>query len=290
MIKLIKILVTGGNGQLGSELRSLSLKFNQFQWIFTDIDELDLSDLNNLENNISKISPNIIINCAAYTNVDKAESEKELANILNFKALDLISSWSNTNKCKLIHISTDYVFDGNSSIPLTEDAKTSPINMYGKTKLKGEKVCLDNDSNCIVIRTSWVYSSNGKNFVKTVFSLMSKKDSLNIINDQIGSPTYAKDLAETIINIINYKDWIPGLYHYSNEGEVSWFDFAKSIKKHFGFRTNINGISTEKYPTPAKRPRYSLLDKSKIKRTFKIRVPHYEDSLQKCIKILKNEK
>ena len=290
MIKLIKILVTGGNGQLGSELRSLSLMFNQFQWIFTDVDELDLSDLNNLENNISKISPNIIINCAAYTNVDKAQSEKELANILNFKALDLISDWSSSNKCKLIHISTDYVFDGNSTIPLKEHAKTLPINIYGETKLKGERVCLKNDSNSIIIRTSWVYSCYGKNFVKTMCSLMRERNSLNIINDQVGSPTYAKDLAETIINIINHKDWIPGLYHYSNEGEVSWYDFAKSIKKHFGFGTIINGISTDEYPTPAKRPKYSLMDKSKIKITYNIKVPSYESSLERCIKILKNEK
>ncbi|MDB4164471.1 dTDP-4-dehydrorhamnose reductase, partial [Flavobacteriaceae bacterium] len=213
-----------------------------------------------------------------------------LANLINFKAVDEISKWSSSNNCKLIHVSTDYVFDGNSSIPLKENAITGPLNVYGLTKLKGEKSCLKNDPKSIIVRTSWVYSSFGKNFVKTMSFLMSQKNSLNIINDQIGSPTYARDLAEVIINIINYKDWIPGLYHYSNEGEVSWFDFAKSIKKHYGFKTNINGISTDEYPTPAKRPRYSLLDKSKIKRIFNIRVPHYEDSLQKCIKILKNEK
>ena len=286
----MKILVTGANGQLGSELRCLSKNKNHFDWVFTDVNGLDLSDLNNLENNISKISPNFIINCAAYTNVDKAESEKELANILNFKAVDIISKWSSVNKRKLIHISTDYVFDGSSETPLKEDAILNPINFYGITKLNGENVCLKNDFNSIIIRTSWVYSSFGKNFVKTMSALMSEKNSLNIINDQIGSPTYAKDLAGTIINIINYKDWIPGLYHYSNEGEVSWYEFAKSIKKYYGFSTNIIGISTEEYPTPAKRPRYSLLDKSKIKNTFKIRIPKYEHSLEKCIKILKNEK
>ena len=286
----MKILVTGGNGQLGSELKCLSENHNQFEWIFTDLNELNLLDFSNLKKNISKISPNIIINCAAYTNVDKAESEFELANLVNFKAVDIISDWSSCHKCKLIHISTDYVFDGNSEIPLKEDANTSPINIYGTTKLNGENACLKNDPNSIIIRTSWVYSSFGKNFVKTMSSLMSKKNSLNIINDQIGSPTYAKDLADTIIKIINFQDWIPGLYHYSNEGEVSWFVFAKSIKKFFGYNTKLNGISTNEYPTPAKRPRYSLLDKSKIKTTFNIKVPNYEISLEKCIKILKNEK
>ena len=286
----MKILVTGGNGQLGSELKCLSENHNQFEWIFTDLNELNLLDFSNLKKNISKISPNIIINCAAYTNVDKAESEFELANLVNFKAVDIISDWSSCHKCKLIHISTDYVFDGNSEIPLKEDANTSPINIYGTTKLNGENACLKNDPNSIIIRTSWVYSSFGKNFVKTMSSLMSKKNSLNIINDQIGSPTYAKDLADTIIKIINFQDWIPGLYHYSNEGEVSWFVFAKSIKKFFGYNTKLNGISTDEYPTPAKRPRYSLLDKSKIKTTFNIKVPNYEISLEKCIKILKNEK
>ena len=286
----MKILVTGANGQLGSELRSLSLANDNFEWIFSDVNELDLKDINNIHSYMSNIVPEIIINCAAYTNVDKAESEPELANLINFKAVDEISKWSSANSCNLIHISTDYVFNGNSSFPLKENAFTSPLNIYGLTKLKGEKVCLKNDSNCIIIRTSWVYSSFGKNFVKTISSLMSQKDSLNIISDQIGSPTYAKDLAELILIIINYKAWIPGLYHYSNEGEVSWFDFAKSIKKYFGFSTALFPILTDEYPTPAKRPSYSLLDKSKIKTTFNIKVPSYESSLGKCIKILKNEK
>jgi len=286
----MKILVTGANGQLGSEFRLLSLIYDNFIWVFTGINELDLIDFKNLNNNLSKINPDLIINCAAYTNVDKAESEEKLANLLNFKAVDLLSKWTSNNKSKIIHISTDYVFDGNSSISLKEDAFTSPINIYGKSKLKGEKACQKNDLNCIIIRTSWVYSTFGKNFVKTMSSLMKKKDTLNIVNDQIGSPTYARDLAETITNIINYKDWLPGLYHYSNEGEVSWFDFAKSIKKNYGYSTSLNSISTDEYPTPAKRPSYSLLDTSKIKTTFNIKVPSYESSLEKCIKILKNEK
>tara|TARA_B100001173_G_C15906093_1_gene512087 strand:+ start:33 stop:893 length:861 start_codon:yes stop_codon:yes gene_type:complete len=285
----MKILVTGGNGQLGSELRYLSLFYNQFQWIFTDINELDLSDLENLESNISKIAPSLIINCAAYTSVDKAEYENELANNLNFKAVDIISKWSSNNSKKLIHISTDYVFDGNSDIPLKEDALTSPINFYGHTKLEGERICLKNDINSIIIRTSWVYSSFGNNFVKIMNNLMLKKDSLSVVNDQIGSPTYAADLASAILAIINHNKWTAGLYHYSNEGEISWFDFANDIKNLGNFKIKIKGISSEEYPTSAKRPNYSLLDKTKIKKIYNIDVPHYMDSLKKCIKILQNE-
>ena len=285
----MKILVTGANGQLGSELRSLSETQNQFEWIFTDVNELDLSDILNIEYNISYFSPDIILNCAAYTNVDKAESESELASLINFKAVDIISKWSSANNAKLIHISTDYVFNGNSETPIKENALTSPINVYGATKLEGEKACLNNDPDSVIIRTSWVYSSFGNNFVKTMCNLMNKKDSLGVINDQIGSPTYAADLAETILKIIDYKNWISGLYNYSNEGEISWFDFANDIKYFGNFKTNIHGIPSEEYPTIAKRPKYSLLDKTKIKETFNIKVPYYKDSLAKCIKILQNE-
>jgi dTDP-4-dehydrorhamnose reductase len=282
----MKILVTGANGQLGSEIKFLSSKNNQYKWIFTDQDELDLSDLKNLESNISKISPSIIINCAAYTSVDKAESDIKLSNILNFKAVDLISKWSSINGKKLIHISTDYVFDGTSKNPLDEKSPPSPINIYGLTKLHGEKVCLKNDPNSIIIRTSWVYSSFGNNFVKTMCNLMEKRDLLKVINDQKGSPTYAADLAETIIKIINHKKWISGLYHYSNEGEITWFEFANSIKEINNYNVKIEGVLTNEYPTPAKRPKYSLLDKKKIKETFNLEIPFYKDSLEKCLKIL----
>ena len=285
----MKILVTGANGQLGSELRFLSLNNNQHEWIFTDIHELDLSDLKNLDSNISKISPSLIINCAAYTSVDKAESENKLANILNFKAVDLMSKWSSNNSKKFIHISTDYVFDGNSKIPLKEDELTAPINVYGSSKLKGEEICLKNDINSIILRTSWVYSSYGNNFVKIMRNLMLKKNIISVVNDQIGSPTYAADLAKAILEIVNNTQWIPGLYHYSNDGEISWYDFANDIKHFFNYETQIDGISTKDYPTVAKRPKYSLLDKTKIKETYNIKVPFYKDSLKKCIKILQNE-
>ena len=287
---MIKILVTGSNGQVGSEIKKIAKKRSEVKWLFTDRNSLDLSKIDLTVRFLDSAKPSIIINCAAYTNVDKAESEPKLANLINVKAVDSLSKWSYSNNVKLFHISTDYVFDGNSSIPLKEDAITTPLNVYGLTKLEGEKVCLKNDPNCIVIRTSWVFSSFGKNFVKTIFNQMSKKDSLNIINDQVGSPTYANDLANVIIKIIDHKYWIPGLYHYSNEGEVSWYEFAKSIKKHFGFTTKLISISSDDYLSVAKRPKYSLLDKSKIKTTFNINVPNYENSLEKCITILKNEK
>ena len=287
---MIKILVTGSNGQLGSEIKKIAKKRSEVNWLFTDKNSFDLSKIDLIERFLNSVKPSIIINCAAYTNVDKAESESKLANLINVTAVDSLSKWSSLNNIKLFHISTDYVFDGNSSIPLKEDTITAPLNIYGLTKLEGEKVCLKNDPNCIIIRTSWVFSSFGKNFVKTIFNQMSKKDSLNIINDQIGSPTYANDLANVIIKIIDHKYWIPGLYHYSNEGEVSWFEFAKSIKKYFGFTTKLIAISSDNYLSEAKRPKYSLLDKSKIKTTFNINVPNYENSLEKCITILKNEK
>ena len=285
----MRILVTGANGQLGSELRVLSLTQNKHEWIFTDLQELDLSDLKKLDSKISEISPSLIINCAAYTDVDKAETEILLSNIINFKAVDLISKWSANNNIKLIHISTDYVFDGNSEIPLKENALTSPVNVYGSSKLKGESACLKNDLNSIIIRTSWVYSSFGNNFLKIMRNLMDKRDLLNVVNDQIGSPTYAADLAEVILTIVNHEKWIPGLYHYSNEGEISWFDFANDIKYFSNFKTQINGIPTEEYPTAAKRPKYSLLNKTKIKKTYNIKVPFYRDSVEKCIKILQDE-
>jgi len=282
-----KILVTGGNGQLGSELKVLSKNDNKFEWVFTDWEELNLCDLANLELAVSGINPDIIINCAAHTAVDKAESEFDLSDILNHQAVAILAKWSFDNDCKLIHISTDYVFDGNSAVALTEEAPTNPINVYGITKLAGEKACLRENPNAIIIRTSWVYSSFGNNFVKTMSRLMQERESLNVVNDQIGSPTYAADLVQAIITIINYPNWLPGIYHFSNEGEISWFQFALAIKEIGGFNCEVKGIPSSAYPTPAKRPAYSLLDKSKIKETYGVEVPEYKISLEKCLELLK---
>jgi dTDP-4-dehydrorhamnose reductase len=281
-----KILVTGSNGQLGSELRNLSKLENQYEWIFTDWQELDLSDLENLSSRISQLNPNFLINCAAHTAVDKAESEIELANVLNHLAVEIIARWTYNNDCKFIHISTDYVFDGTSKIPLSEVAPTSPINVYGKTKLAGEKACKTENSQAIIIRTSWVYSSYGTNFVKTISRLMKEKDTLNVVNDQIGSPTYAADLAQTIMSILNHSNWQSGIYNYSNEGEISWFEFALAIKEIGGFDCKVIGIAAANYPAPAKRPAFSLLDKSKVKATYAIVVPDYKQSLRKCLELM----
>lgn len=281
-----KILVTGANGQLGSELRGLSNLDNQYEWIFTDWQELDLSDLQNLAVKITTISPDILINCAAYTAVDKAESEIELADVLNHQAVAIMANWTFANNCKFIHVSTDYVFDGTSSIALNEDAPTAPINVYGKTKLSGERACRNENPESIIIRTSWVYSSYGANFVKTMSRLMKEKDTLNVVNDQIGSPTYAADLAVTILYIINHSNWQAGIFNYSNEGEISWYEFALTIQEIGRFECKVSGISSSQYPTPAKRPAFSLLDKSKIKATYSLLIPDYKESLRKCMELM----
>jgi dTDP-4-dehydrorhamnose reductase len=282
-----KILVTGANGQLGSELQKLAAQQTQYSWVFTDYQELDLCDLDHLANKISNISPTIIINCAAHTAVDKAESEVELADVLNHQAVAIMAKWSHINDCKLIHISTDYVFDGNSSVALQEDASTDPINVYGVTKLAGEKSCLQANPNAIIIRTSWVYSSFGNNFVKTMSRLLQERDSLNVVNDQIGSPTYAADLACAIMTIVAHSEWQSGIYNFSNEGEISWYEFVLAIQEIGKFDCLVNGIPSSEYPTPAKRPAFSLLDKSKIKNIFGVEVPAYKVSLNKCMELLK---
>ena len=281
-----KILVTGANGQLGSEFRFLSNFDNQYKWIFTDRGEFDLMDLKNLKDKISNINPDILINCAAYTAVDKAESEIESADILNHQSVEIMAEWTLYNDCKLIHVSTDYVFDGTSSIALREDSRTAPINIYGKTKLAGEIACLKGNPQSIIIRTSWVYSSYGANFVKTMLRLLKEKDALNVVSDQIGSPTYAADLAQAIFVIINHANWQAGVYNYSNEGEISWYEFALAIQEISGLECNLNGIPSSQYPTPAKRPSFSLLDKSKIKATYSLHIPHYKESLIKCMVML----
>jgi dTDP-4-dehydrorhamnose reductase len=283
-----KILVTGANGQLGSELKELSSRYSQFEWVFADRSLLDLSVIGSITNVLDDLQPQIILNCAAYTSVDKAESETELADILNHQAVAVLAQWTKANGCKILHISTDYVFDGNSSMPLTEEAATGPINVYGQTKLAGEQACFRENSNAIVIRTSWVYSSFGANFVKTMRKLMQERDSLNVVNDQIGSPTYAADLAQAMMTIITHSNWQAGIYNYSNEGEISWYEFAIAIQEIGGFDCLVTGIPSSDYPTPAKRPHYSLLDKSKIKNTFAIVVPGYRESLEKCMALIRD--
>jgi dTDP-4-dehydrorhamnose reductase len=285
----MKVLVIGSDGQLGLEFQKISNSYDSLSWVFSTTKTLDLLRLGIINSFLNNINPSVIINCAAYTSVDKAETESRLANIINFKAVDIISKWSSNNNKKLIHVSTDYVFDGLSNIPLSENSKTKPVNEYGSSKLKGEIACLKNDPSSIVIRTSWLYSSFGKNFVKTMIDLMKKNNSVKVVNDQIGSPTYAYDLAKVIIEIImNNKNKL-GLFHYSNEGEISWFEFAKSIRDYYNLECEIIGVSSKEFKTLAKRPQYSLLNKSKIKTTFNLEIPDYKQSLKNCIEIIKNE-
>ena len=282
-----KILVTGANGQLGSELKELSSNYSQFEWVFADRLVLDLSDLASMSNVLDRIQPQVIINCAAYTAVDKAETETELADILNHKAVAILAQWTQSHSAQLLHVSTDYVFDGNSSTALTEETPTGPINVYGQTKLDGEQACLRENPNAIVIRTSWLYSRFGNNLVNTFIRLMQERDSLNVVNDQIGSPTYAADLAQAILTIITHSHWQAGIYHYSNEGEISWYEFALAIQQIGGWDCAISGIPSSDYPTPAQRPHYSLLDKSKITTTFGVVVPGYRESLEQCMGIIR---
>ena len=285
----MKILVIGSGGQLGLEFQKISNSYDSLSWIFSTTKTLDLLKLDSVSSFLNDINPSLIINCAAYTSVDKAETESKLADIINHEAVNIISRWTSDNNKKLIHVSTDYVFDGLSNISLSENSKTNPVNEYGSSKLKGEIACLKNDSNSIIIRTSWLYSSFGNNFVKTMIELMKKNKSVRVVNDQIGSPTYAYDLAKVILKIIVNNKNKSGLFHYSNEGEISWFEFARSIRELYKLDCEIIGVSSDEFKTLAKRPKYSLLDKSKIKKTFNLEIPNYKQSLENCIKVIKNE-
>ncbi|MGO4819425.1 dTDP-4-dehydrorhamnose reductase [Flavobacterium sp. W22_SRS_FP1] len=284
-----KILVTGATGQLGSELRVLSENYAQYEWVFADRTQVSLDDLLVLENQLNGIRPNIILNCGAYTAVDKAEEEQELADLINHQSVKIISQYANNNQVKLIHISTDYVFDGTSAVALTEDATTRPINVYGATKRAGELACLEANPDAVIIRTSWVYSRFGNNFVKTMQRLLEERDTISVVNDQIGSPTYAADLAQAIMDIVTAQEWVPGIYNYSNEGEISWYEFVLAIQEIGSYECEVKGIPSSSYPTRAKRPAFSLLDKAKIKEIYGVNVPDYKDSLRICMGLLKRE-
>ncbi|WP_309498798.1 dTDP-4-dehydrorhamnose reductase [Sulfurovum sp.] len=281
---MLNVLVTGSNGQLGSELKELSGEYD-YNYFFTDRDTLDISDEAALRNFIETHLIDTIINCAAYTAVDKAETEQEDADRINHLAVKYLAQISKEKNIKLIHISTDYVFDGKNFKPYLETDKTNPNSVYGQTKLDGEKALQEiNSENSIIIRTSWVYSSFAANFVKTMLRLGKEKEQLGVIFDQAGTPTYARDLAKTILEILpNIENDSVEIYNYSNEGVLSWYDFAKEIMRMAKLDCKINPIETKQYPTPAARPHYSLLNKSKIKEDFDITIPYWKDSLDECL-------
>jgi len=285
-----KILVTGANGQLGSEIKALAQHYPKFDFIFTDIEDFPLDQSEVIISNFKRIQPHIVINCAAYTAVDKAETDSVTADAINHLAIATIATLCTESGAKLVHISTDYVFDGSSPVAYTEEDQPNPKSVYGVTKLAGETACLKNCPQSIIIRTAWVYSEFGSNFVKTMLRLMTERESIGVVNDQVGSPTYAADLAQVILTILDGSKWEPGIYHYSNAGEISWFDFARDIKAIANKTCEINGIPASSYPTPAERPSYSLLDKSKIKSVYGIEAIDYKVSLRIMMdKLLKNQ-
>jgi dTDP-4-dehydrorhamnose reductase len=282
----MNILVTGCNGQLGSEMQLLEKENPQHTFYNTDVEELDITDQDAIEKFVAYNGIDGIVNCAAYTAVDKAEANEELCTRLNAEAPAYLAAAVGRRGGWMIQISTDYVFDGTKHTPYTEDDDTCPNSVYGKTKLVGElnvqKLC----ENSMIIRTAWLYSTFGNNFVKTMIRLGKEKPELGVIFDQIGTPTYARDLAVAIFAAVN-KGIVPGVYHFSNEGVISWYDFTKAIHRIAGINTcHVRPLHTAEYPTPAKRPHYSVLDKTKIKNTFGIEVPYWEESLRECIEKL----
>ncbi|MDR2840829.1 MAG: dTDP-4-dehydrorhamnose reductase [Paludibacter sp.] len=279
----MNILITGSNGQLGNEMRIIAEKFTEINFFFTDVAELDITDKQAIESFIAAHNINIIVNCAAYTAVDRAENDHVLCYTLNRDAVRNLGEVAQAADVKIIHISTDYVFDGSNNVPYSEDASICPLGVYGKSKAAGESELLNVCSNAIIIRTAWLYSTFGNNFVKTMLRLGRERDSLNVVFDQIGSPTYAADLATAILSIITSEKWLAGIYHFSNEGVCSWYDFTKSIHRIANITCDVRPVESKDYPTPTVRPHYSVLNKAKIKSTYGITIPHWEEALCRCL-------
>jgi len=280
----MNILLTGCNGQLGRELRTELEHTIPGKTTYTDVEQLDITDSKAINNFLEQNEYTHIVNCAAYTDVNEAENDPTACYRINADAVTNIASAASRLGIKVLHISTDYVFDGNSYKPYREADKVNPISNYGTSKRKGEMVLLSMCPDAVIIRTSWLYSPHGKNFVKTMLRMGHELSEIKVVSDQIGTPTYARDLAKTIITVLTSRQWVSGIFHFSNEGVCSWFDFAKSIHRLAGIKNcNIIPVTTDDYPTPVKRPPYSVLDKSLIKRTFGIEIPYWEESLHECI-------
>lgn len=286
------ILVTGKNGQLGRELQALASMYPQYQFVFTDRSELDITNMQEVNSYFEKALPQYCVNAAAYTAVDKAETEKDLAMRVNAEAVSHLASACRRHKTQFIHISTDYVFSGTANAPYDETDEINPVNYYGLTKLMGEQNALTIDPSSIIIRTSWVYSAYGNNFVKTMLRLMADRETVKVVNDQYGSPTYAADLAEAILEIISFLSNLSsagGLYHYSNEGNITWYDFAIAIKELSASPCNVVPIPTSEFPTPAKRPHWSIMSKEKICSEFSLQLSPWQDSLKRCFIALRGK-
>ncbi len=289
MTPVKNILVTGAAGQLGKEFADIAAKFPQYVFHFVTKDELPIDDFDAVNSFIKTFNITYCINCAAYTAVDKAETEIEKAFLINASSAGNLAAACKQSNAVFIHFSTDYVFNGNGTKPYKETGAVEPVNVYGQTKLKGEELILKNHPEAIIIRTSWVYSQYGKNFVKTMLGLMKERESISVINDQLGCPTYAADLAVVVMQIIERNDAAlstANIFNYCNEGVISWYDFAVAIKELTNSKCTVNPIPSSQYPTPAKRPHYSVLDTSLIKNSFGVNIPNWKDSLQHCLKRL----
>jgi dTDP-4-dehydrorhamnose reductase len=285
----MRILITGSNGQLGNEIRELAGSYPHYHFQYTDVAELDIADAVKISQYFSTHNPDVIINCAAYTAVDKAETDKDLAYLVNAVAPGNLAFAAEQSGAFMVHVSTDYVYSGKNYCPYSETDPTNPVSVYAKSKAAGEDAVKKSGANALIIRTSWLYSAFGNNFVKTMMKYGAERGKLNVVFDQIGSPTYAHDLAKTILDILPIAMSQGGtkIYHYSNEGVASWYDFAKAIIEISGIDCKINPIPTKDYPLPAERPFYSVLDKAKIKKDFAIEIPYWRDSVKLCIQRLK---
>ncbi len=282
--RMTNVLITGANGQLGSEIRKITAQFPSIHFIFTDVQELDITNPEEVTGFLSEKQPRYLVNCAAYTAVDKAEEDVQTATLINKTAVGILAEATAGIGCRMIHISTDYVFDGRGPRPYAEDHKADPQSVYGATKYEGELLCEQKNPESLIIRTSWLYSKFGNNFVKTMLRLGSEREEIGVIADQIGTPTNAADLANAILTIISEveaetKEFVPGIYHYSNEGVASWYDFTKAIFEINNFGCKVKPIASEDYPSPVQRPPYSVMNKSKIKRIFGLQIPYWRDSL-----------
>ena len=280
------ILITGANGQLGNEIRVASAHFPQFRFFFTDVTELDICNREAVHAYMAENHMDGIVNCAAYTAVDKAEDDAETCYRINRDAVKNLAEAALEYKLDIIHVSTDYVFDGKSYLPYTEVMPVNPSSVYGKSKLEGERILMEICPEAVIVRTSWLYSSFGNNFVKTMLRLGQERDKLNVIFDQVGTPTYAADLAVALLSILAAGKPAAGIYHYSNEGVCSWYYFTRSIHRLAGISCNLVPIESKEYPVRTPRPHFSVLNKAKIKQTYGTEIPHWEDSLEKCIRLL----